>query len=62
MIINNEAIVLESFQRFVTWHACIFEKELAILKSNYVVPNYIRYYKSGSNKKNTKIIGTMVGK
>jgi len=24
MIINNEAIVLESFLRFVTWHACIF--------------------------------------
>jgi hypothetical protein len=26
------------------------------------VPNYVRYYKSGSNKKNMKTIGTMVGK
>jgi hypothetical protein len=33
MIINNEAIVLESFSRFVTWHACVFEKQLAIFKS-----------------------------
>jgi hypothetical protein len=30
MIINNEAIVLESFLRFVTWNACVFEKQLAI--------------------------------